>query len=180
MPDIVRKGITITEAYQQAAAYAPVGRAMLYAYELWHESFAAPVRFVNDKAPLTATLEADAPRGPASTVTFVACPLSVDRPEESDSSATPKVTLARPDIAGILKAALDGARGSLVPWEIIERVYASDDASTPAVLPPLKYLVTSTELAGAAASLTAQYDDDGNVAVPRITFKRTEYPGLQR
>lgn len=182
MSDITRRGVTITEAYQEAAAVAPITRAMLYAYELWHESMGSdgPVRFVNDKADLLATLEADAPRDPGDEVEFVACPLSSERPEESDTAASPTVKLGRPDVAGLLKAALDDARGSLEPWTLIERVFASDDTSTPALLPPLTYELTAAQIAGAAAQLTAQYDDDANESIPRITFKRQEYPGLAR
>jgi hypothetical protein len=180
MPDIEREGVTLSEALQEAAAVAPVGRAMLYAYELWHESFAEPIRFVNDVAALTATLEAAAPRDAGDEVEFLACPLSLQRPEESDTAASPSVTLGRPDVAGLLKAALDAARGSTEPWTIIERVYASDDTSTPAMLPPLTFEVTGVELAGAAASLTASYGDWVNWAVPRTTFRRAEYPGLSR
>jgi hypothetical protein len=88
--------------------------------------------------------------------------------------------MARPDVGGILKAALDAARGSLTSWTLIERVYASDDTSAPAMLPPLKLEIPSAEIAGAAARLSASFDDDANEAVPRLTFRRDQYPGLQR
>jgi hypothetical protein len=180
MPDITRKGVTLSEALQEAAAVAPIDRAMLYAYELWHDSLAEPIRFVNDKADLLATLEADAPRDASSEVEFLACPLALERPEESAEAANPSITLSRPDVAGILKAALDTARGSLEPWTIIERLFASDDTSGPAILPPLTYEIQRASIAGSAASMTAGFDDDGNIAVPRITFRREHYPGLKR
>lgn len=172
----------MSEAYQQAAAIARVDRIMLFCYELWHESLAAPIRFVDDKAPLEATLEDDAPRNAAEVVTFVACPLSMQRPEENDGTATPKISLARPDVGGLLKSALDAARatGSLEPWTVIERVYASDDTSRLARSPALVYELSEASIAGVAASISAQYDDDGNFAIPRTTFKRSAYPGLQR
>lgn len=180
MPDIERKGVTLTQALQEAAAIAPLGRAMLYAYELWHPTLAEPIRFVNDKADLSATLEAGAPRDASTEVEFVACPLSLERPGESDTEATPQVRMSRPDIAGILKTALDAARGTLEPWILIERLYASDDTSGPALLPPLQFEVNVADIAGAAAGITASFDDEANEAVPRITFKRSEYPGLAR
>ncbi len=180
MPDITRRGVTLTEAYQEAAAIAPVTRAMLAAYELWHPSMSEPIRFVNDKANLTATLEPGAPREGATEVTFLACPLAFERPTESDEAATPRLSMSRPDVGALLKTALDAARGSRAPWELIERVYASDDTSAPALLPPLSLELTSVSVAGAAGKIEAQFDDEGNTAVPRITFKRSEYPGLQR
>lgn len=180
MPDITRNGVTLSEALQEAAAVAPAGRAMLWAYELWHPTRAAPIRFVNAIEPLSATLEADAPRNPSTEVEFDACPVQMQRPEESDTAASPTVALSRPDVAALWKPALDDARGSLEPWVLIERVYASDDTSTPAMLPPLTYEITDIELAGAGASLTAAFGDFVSTAVPRTTFRRKDYPGLGR
>lgn len=180
MPDITRRGVTLKEAWQEAAASAPVNRLMLYTYEVWHESMAEPIRFVNDNVDLQATLEADAPRDPGLEVIFMACPVDLKRPEESDTAASPSIELARPDVGGILKAALDAARGSLEPWTIIERAYVSDDLTEPAVLPPQTFEISGAEIAGGAARLTAQFDDEVNTAVPRTTFKREEYPGLKR
>lgn len=180
MADITRKGVTLKEALQEAAAIAPLGRAMLYAYELWHVSMTEPIRFVNDKAALLATLEADAPRDASTEVEFISCPLDMQRPEESDTAASPTVSLGRPDVGGILKAALDTARGSLEPWTLIERLYASDETSGPAMLPPMTYELSSVDIAAAAGKLSASFDDDANIAIPAITFKRSEYPGLAR
>lgn len=180
MAVITRKGVTLSEAWQYGVASAPIGRVMLYAYELWHESFTEPIRFVDDLVPLLATIESGAPRDALTEVEFMACPLEMTRPEESDTAATPTVTLTRPDVAGIVKAALDAARGSLVPWTIIERVYASDNTSAPALTPPQTFEVTTMEIAGGSARMSASYDDEINESVPRITFKREEYPGLKR
>ena len=180
MPDIIRKGVTISEAYQEAAAQAPVDRAMLACYELWHASLSAPVRFVNDTQAMTATLESTAPRNASAAVEFLACPLEKISPDENDSSAVPSIQLSRPDVAGLLKEALDTARGSLTEWTLIERIYASDDTSTPAKLPVLTFEVTSFDLSIMVASFTASYGDWVNVAVPKTTFKRSEYPGLGR
>lgn len=180
MPDITRKGVTLSEALQEAAAIAPVQRVMLYAYELWHETMSEPVRFVDDTQDLTATLEAGAPRDASTAVEFVACPLVMARPTESDEEASPTVQLSRPDVGALLAGVMETARGSTQPWTLIERLYASDDTSEPALIPPLSFELTQVVIAGASAGISAQYDDDANVAVPRITFKREEYPGLQR
>lgn len=180
MADITRRGVTLDNNLLEAAAIAPLRRAMLYAYELWHPLMTEPLRFVNDKADLPATLEAGAPRDASTQVEFIACPLTSERPEESDTAASPTIPLGRPDIGGLLKAALDTARGSLEPWTLIERLYASDNTSSPAMLPPLTYELTRGQISGNAGKLSASFDDDANEAVPRITFKRDEYPGLKR
>jgi Domain of unknown function (DUF1833) len=172
------RGVSYSQAYAEAATVAPVTRAMLSAYELWHPTLATPVRFVDDMADLVATIEAGAPRNAGTAQTFVACPLSIGRPEESDAAATPEVTLSREGVSGLIKQALDGARGSLVPWVLIERLYASDDTTGPAKLPVLTYQLTGADIAGAVASMRASFADPANVSVPRMTFRRTEYPGL--
>lgn len=180
MPDITRHGVTLKTALQEATTKAPLTRAMLYAYEFWHPTMSAPVRFVNDTADLTATLEATAPRDAGAAVEFIACPVAIKRPEESDTAGNPTVELGRADVSGLLKRVLDAARGSTAPFEIIERVYASDVLTGPAMLPPLTFEVTEVSISGQTANLAASYGDFANVAVPRSIFRRVEYPGLQR
>ena len=180
MADITRHGVTLAQALQEAAASAPVTRVMLYAYELWHTSFADPIRFVNDTQDLVAILEATAPRDPGGLVTFIACPISRQVPEESDRASNPSVSLSRPDVSGIIKSALDAARGSTAAWTLIERLYASDDLSEPALNPVLTFEVTAFDISAGQASLSASYGDWINVALPRSTFRRVHYPGLQR
>ncbi len=180
MPDIVRRGVTLAQALQEAAAVAPIYRQMLYCYELWHPTLAAAVYFVNDNADLSAFIEATADRNAGLEVEFLSCPMTVTRPEESDQPESPKISMSRPDLAGMMRPLLQVARGSLDPWIIIERVYASDDLSGPALLPPLEVELTSVDMVGSALQISAQFDDDGALAVPAITFRRAEYPGLQR
>lgn len=172
------RGVSYSEAYAEAAAIAPIVRAMLFTYELWHPSLDAPIYFVDDKADLTATIEDAADRNAGTEQTFISVPLSIERPEESDTAATPEVTLSREGISGLLKQAFDAARGSLVPWILIERLYASDDTGGPAKLPVLNYTITQSEISGTAANIRASFSDPANVSIPRLTFRRAEYSGL--
>lgn len=180
MTDITRAGVTISTEAQEAAAIAPVQRAWLCAYELWHDGMDEAVRFVNDRADLVATLEDDAPRDAGEEVTFIACEVSAARPTESDEAGNPQIMLGRSDVAGLLKAELDAVRGTSVVWTLIERIYMSDVLTAPALLPPLSYEILSIKIAGPQAQLVAQYDDDGNIGIPRVFFTRAAYPGLQR
>ena len=180
MPDIVRRVVTLAEALQEAAAIAPIYRQMIYTYELWHPTLSAPLYFANDNADLDAFIEVTAERNPGVETTFLSCPLAVARPEEGDQPESPKLAMSRPDLAGLLRPLLEAARGSTLPWVLIERLYASDDLSGPAMLPPLQVELTSVDFVGSALQIAAQFDDDGTLAIPATTFRRVEYPGLAR
>lgn len=171
-------GVSFSEALAEAAAVAPITRVILSTFELWHPSLDEPVRIVNDYENLTATLEDSAPRNGGEEVEFLACPVQVQRPEESDQAATPEVTIQVANVSGLWSEALRTARESTVPWTIMERVYSSDDLSSPAVLPVTTLTVTRTTITGTMATLTAGYGDAVNTSVPRITFTITNYPGL--
>ncbi len=173
-----RRGVTLSEAYAEAAAVAPATYVMLNCYELWHPTMAEPARVVNDHAPLLATLEATAPRNAEEEVEFLSAQVTVTRPEESDAAGSPGISMTISNVSGVLSAALAAARGSLLPWEVIERVYASHDTSGPARLPPLKLYLTNADIGGATATLTAGLGDPCNISIPALTFTVTEYPGL--
>lgn len=182
MPDFLpeRHGVTLSQALHEAAVASPVTRMMLSTFELWHESFAEPIYVVNDHENLTAFKEAAAERDAGLQVEYLACAVTISRPEESDQAGTPEITVSVDNVSGLLSDALRAARGSIEPWELIERVYASDDLSGPAIDPPLKVMVTGVDMDGETVTLRASFGDPVNVAVPRLTFKRSEYPGLVR
>jgi hypothetical protein len=172
-----RNGVSLSDAFAEAAAVAPIQRVMLWCYELRHPSLAEPARFVNDKNSLLATLESDAPANPGEQVEFLACLLDAERPEESDSAASPEITLTREGVSGILAQAFRAGRGSLEPWELTERVYASDDTSAPAKLPVATYILSANEIGPLTASLKANFADPANISIPRLTFRREQYFG---
>lgn len=174
----VKNGVQLSQALAEAAAVAPVGRAMLVALELRHPALLNPVRIVHNHEAIFATLEAGAPVGAGTTVEFMATFMEVTEPEESDTAATPEITVTLDNVGGLASEALKLARDSLVPWELTERLYASDDLSGPAMLPPLTLECTSARIAGNQLVLTASFGDHTNVAIPRLTFKAEEYIGL--
>jgi hypothetical protein len=176
------KGVSLSEALHEAAVTAPVDRNMLNTFELYHPvgTSDGPIYVVNDNEDLLATKEADADRDAGEEVTFMAGYVRLERPEESDQAATPELALAVDNVSGAFSDALRLARDSLEPWELIERVYASDDTSGPAILPPMRLYLSSVTLTDRTASMTASFGDSLNVAVPKTTFSRSEYPGLVR
>jgi hypothetical protein len=175
---LARKGLTLEDALLEAAAFAPVSRVMLSCYELWHPSFSEPIYLVRDYSDFTARLESDAPRNASEEVTFLAAWFRFTRATESDQSDSPRVTVSIDNVSGLMSRALATARGSRDLWELIERVYASDVTTGPAVTPPLRVNLTDLELSGATCTAQALYADPVNVAVPTRLFTPEKYAGL--
>jgi hypothetical protein len=175
-------GISLSEALHEAAVTAPAGRAMLSTFELYHPTGTpdGPVYVVSNSEAITATKESGAARDAGVAVEWLPVAITINRPEESDTASTPQITLTVSNVSGLMSAALRAARGSLVPWELLEREYASDDLTGPAALPPLLLYVTNADIEGETLTLTASFGDSANVSIPRLTFRRAEYPGLVR
>lgn len=177
MPTI-RKGVTLTDALTSAAAVAPVQRAMIFCFELRHPSLSEPFRFCADKRPFTATLESDAPVDPGATVVHMPLPMTLAHVEESADNAAPEWVTQLSNVSGILAQALRAGRGSLDPWFITERLYASDEPSGPARLPTTTYQMNKADIAALQAQVSAGYSEPANIAYPSLTFKREQYVGL--
>lgn len=177
---ITRNGVTFTEAYLEASAIAPINRAMLDALDLYHP-IVGHIYFVNDQTNFTAFLESDATnsRG-GDSVEFLACPMRLKPPEESDTADTPDIVIQVDNLSGLVSDGLRLTRGSLVPWLLTDRKYASDDPSGPAQLPPTVVELVAVSLDETTAELTCNFGDAGNLGVPALTFNRVDYPGLVR
>lgn len=176
---LTRNGVTFAQAYLEAASIATATRAMLDALELYHPAFGY-IRFVNDYVNLLATLEADAPDSGGMQVVWLACPMRIVPAEESDSASNPDVQIQIDNISGLVSDALAMTRGSLVPWVLTNRIYASDDTGAPAQLPPTVVEVRSIQIDSTSVTLICNFGDAGNVAIPALTFKRSDYPTLAR
>lgn len=177
---LTRHGVTFTSAYLEAAAIANIGRAMLDTLEFYHPNAPDRLRIVNDQVPLFATLEADAPEDGGVEVEFMAGSFRLKPAEESDSASNPADVIEISNISGAVSQALALSRGSLIPWVVTGRVYASDQTSAPAQLPPVVNEVRSVQTLTRTVEITCSFGDAGNVAFPGLTFKRSEYPTLQR
>lgn len=171
------RGVQLSEALAQSAAIAPVTYAMLAAFEVRHPS-QEPIRFVNNPEEIYATLEASAEVDPSTEVLFRPASVQRVKPEESAEAGTPEITISISNVSGLVTEALNASRGSLTPWIITERIYASNDLSGPAILPPVTMEISRVQVYGNYVTLTASYRDPTNLAIPKLTFKLSEYPGL--
>lgn len=166
-------GVSMSEALREAATYAPIDRAVLMTYEFVHPTFTERVVIVSDYADLVAKDE------DGITVTYKALAgLRSEGFEESDQAATPLLKLLIDGVSSILISEMDRALVTLDPVEVIERVYVSDDLTTPALLPPARAIVRSGSVTETRITLEVGFGDPANQPFPRKVYTRKEYPGL--
>lgn len=174
MPHYLDKlnGVSLSEAYAEAAASAPVNRAVIYTYELKHPTFSSRILIVNAFEDIDATLE-DGTRGH-----FVACPVQIVPPEETDAGTTPTMQIRIDGVSAIVAERLDAATDAQEKIEIVERVYVSDDLSAPAHLPPLKLTLSTVSVSAQTVTGTARFSDPINIRFPAYDYLPAEYPSL--
>ena len=165
-------GITLSEAYAEAAASAPLHRSIVYTYELSHPSFTERICIVNDFENVRATLET------GETVEFIACPVRIVPPSETDGSEPPTISVTIDGVSGIVASQLDAASKRHEMIQIIERIYVSDDLSRPAHLPPLKLTLKTVSVNTTRVTATASFADPVNRGFPKRDYLPREYPGL--
>jgi hypothetical protein len=177
-----RHGVSLAEALKEAAVTARIDAPVLHTFELYHP-LGTPdgaIYAVRNKEDFSATIESTADRNASTEVDFIAVSIDLQRPEESDTAAAPELALTISNVSGLMSDALRLSRGSLDPWIIIERLYATDDTTGPLILPPLQLYVTGASIDAEVVTLRASFGDSANVSVPRLNFRRDEYPGLVR
>lgn len=168
-------GVSMSEAVLEAAAIARVGIAMLDCFVLSHPAELADRYIVNNHENFTAML-ADG----ITEAEFLAYPVRLTRAVESPDAASPEITLELDNISGAISDMLRRIRGDLRPLVIENYLYASDDPSGPAIMPPERMEIHTIYIDETTARLTGSFGDAGNKAIPALTFKRDEYPGLVR
>lgn len=166
-------GVSMSEALREAATYAPIDRAVLMTYEFVHPTFTERVVVVSDYADLAAKDE-----NGADVVYKALAGLRSEGFEESDQASTPLLKLLIDGVSSILISEMDRALVTLDPIEVIERVYVSDDLTTPALLPPARAIVRSGSVTETRITLEVGFGDPANQPFPRKTYTRKEYPGL--
>jgi hypothetical protein len=171
------RGVSLSLALAEAASIAPQGYAILSTFEIRHPLITT-IRFVHNPVDIVARLEATAPQNAGQQVLFKACHVRRTIQDESSEAGTPEVSISISNVNGLVTSQLAITRDSLVPFEITERLYASNDLESLAKSPPITLEIVKAQSYGSYVVLTASYRDPGNTAVPKLTFKLSEYPGL--
>lgn len=166
-------GVSLSDALKEAAVHAPSDRVVLATYEFVHSSFSTRALVVVDHTDLVAKTET------GETVTYVAIAgLRPESFEESDQAATPVIKLTLDGVSGELIDKLDAALEGFTTITLIERIYVSDDLTSPAILPPAKAIVRSGTVSETSVTIEAGFGDPANQPFPRKLYTRGEYPGL--
>ena len=166
-------GVSMSVALREAATYAPVYRVVLLTYEFVHVSFTSRQLVVCDHNDLTAQDENGI------TVTYLALPsLKSEGFEESDKASTPLIRLHLDGVSQLLAEELDLALAGLDPISVIERLYVSDDVTTPAILPVTRAIVKTATVTETRVSFEIGFGDPANQPFPRKVYTRAQYPGL--
>lgn len=146
--------------------------------EFRHLRFDVPARVVNDGADLVARLEAGAPIGAGSWVTFQRCLFKATLPEQS-TPGLPTFDLEIANVTGLLMPYLDMAAESDQPVEVTYRQYLSDDLTAPGFI--LSGLTLQKVNAGVLkVTATAGYQNFLYKPSPRRKYTTKEFPGLAR
>lgn len=186
MPDYLDPlaGVSLSEAAAEAAAIAPIARVMLDTLEFIRSTFVddngnpSAGRVVCDKQDLLANLEADAPLNALEEVLFKAVALRIVKPPENESGQSTTFTIEIDGVSGEIADMLDEDLESSEPVVMIHRVYASDDTTAPAVMPPLRIEVLGATVTETGVQITCGFWDPVNTGFPSVSYTRLMYPGL--
>lgn len=171
--DTPLNGVSLSDALKEAATYAPIDRVVLATYEFVHPSFMQRALIVNDYQNLTAVTEV------GDTVTYIGvAALRVQGFDESDQASTPTLKLSIDGVSLDLVDKLDAAVESMVPVQVIERIYVSDQLTGPAILPPAKVYIRDGTFTETRIEIECGLGDSANLPFPRKNYTREEHPSL--
>lgn len=180
-----RQGISQSEAYAEAAAFAKAGEPVLLTLAIYNSAIVNPrtgqqfvVYLVQDFHDLRATLEADAPLDAGQEVVFRPVPFKASLPDESSDAPAGTVLIELSNVSRQLVPYLEAAARSTEPIEMIFRTYLRSDTSAPHEMPPLRVQATGATVTTDTVTLQAGFGDLTNRRFPRVEYTAQEFPCL--
>lgn len=172
-----------TAAIAEAYASAPSDVVLLETIELRHADFVdandqpTALRFVNDFADLSATLEATAPMNPGEAVTFTRCAFEAVLPDVNNSGATELKLRVCNATREILRYARLAAK-SQAKLYVTYRMYLSTDTTQPHTK-PFTLVGSAVETPDASTvQLTCSLTNLSNKKFPGDNYTAERFPGL--
>lgn len=168
---------TLSEALAEAYASASPEVVVLHTLELWHPSWDAAVRLVQDFANLAATLEGDAPVDAGEEVVFTACPFSFTLPQVGEGRQ--ELSIQIDNVSRELMPLIEAADlTSSTPIRATYRPYLSTDTSAPHMSPVLTLDVVRISANAMQVTCSCAHADYLNRRFPRRIYTVEEFPGI--
>lgn len=168
---------TLSQALKEAYASAPTSEVAYHTLEIYHPSFATPIRVVRDFVDLTATLESTAPRDASASVTFIGYAFDIVLPEVS-TVGVPHLEITIDNVSRDIMAGLEAAVTTSTPITVIYRLFISSDLTAPQNNPPMTLTIVSLSADVFKVTATATFADLVNKKFPSVLYNIERFPGL--
>jgi hypothetical protein len=132
---------------------------------------------VRDFAPLTATLEADAPMHAGQPVTFLPVAFDMDLPSEQEGGV-PQIALKVDNVSRQIYDLLKQLNGTLNKVTLTHRTYLTSDLSGPHTLPVTKFTLQEVSVLVDHVEAKAGLGDIHNTRFPADVHDVVRFPGL--
>ena len=167
------QGVSLSYALREAAVHAPAARVVLPTYEFTHSTFTSRALVVCNHEDITALDENGV------SCTFLAfAGLRAQGFDESDQAVNAVLKLLLDGVSTSVISKLDLAVQSLEPIGLVERIYVSDDLTSPAILPVAKVNLRNAKVTETRVEVECGFGDPNNQPFPRQNYTRPLYPSL--
>lgn len=167
---------TLEDAQREAYAAAPTDTVLVDTLEFVHPSFSQPLRVVNDRQSLTATLEPDAPVNAGEDVTFAAFAFRLEPPEVGDGAAA-ELTITIDNVSTEIGRYMAAATLGNEPVRVIYRacIVKENEVELGA---RWEMSLVRAKANNFSVEATASFGDVINAAFPTEDYNATDFPGL--
>lgn len=172
MPDTA-----LSQAIKEAYAAAPNSEVVYHTLEIYHPSFATPIRVVRDFVDISAKLESTAPRDASTYQTFIGYAFDIMPPEVS-STGVPQLQITIDNVSRDIMAGLEAAVTTSTPITVIYRMYLASDLTGPQNNPPMALTIISMQADVFKVTATATFGDLVNKRFPNNLYTIETFPGL--
>jgi hypothetical protein len=168
-----------TEAWEVAMASCPPDELTYYTLEIWHSSFDVPARVVTGVGDdMQFGIEASAARNAGEMVTFIACPVKAEWPEQREGFP-PQSKVSIDNVNRELRPKIKAAMMIREYIKVIYREYLDSDLTEPSY-GPVEFTLKDVTMTGATLTGTATVANLLNKRFPRRdkNYSAVQFPSL--
>jgi hypothetical protein len=170
---------THSEALLEAYASCPPSARIFQTLEVWQSSFDQAARIVaNVGDDMSFGIEMGAPRNAGETVTFIACPLTADYPEQREGQP-PSSKITIDNVTRELVPKIRAALGVREYIQVLYREYLASDLTEPAY-GPVEFELRNIAMTGTQLTGQVMVKNLINKRFPRLTknYDYVQFPSL--